>query len=277
MTVIQLCVISSFFRDEFKRLTFVSRKSRKKQTFANIEVSRVDFIQIDLTTLKSNIKKMTREWVEINKNLIAFEVFVVLQKKDDSKRYSFEYQHVKTNQDLNLILIDSKFAQIMRLRFRFISEFVKHQVTMTMISEQRKILSHWVMFNINAKDIKRRLFAFVNSNAMKTKLLLDLFWLKTVKAQLNIEIKIITIDDKMLHENSTVISFFEIVASEMIKDIIKAIRKENKRIKKIINDRHKNEKKSEKNSSDETDFDIDELNDNDSNDSNDANDDENFQ
>ena len=61
MTIIQLCAISSFFKNEFKRLIFASRKSRKKQISTNTEISRVDLTQVDLSTLKSNIKKMTRE------------------------------------------------------------------------------------------------------------------------------------------------------------------------------------------------------------------------
>ena len=61
MIVIQLCAISSFFKNEFKRLIFVSRKSRKKQIFINIEIFRINLIQTDLSTLKSNIKKMTKK------------------------------------------------------------------------------------------------------------------------------------------------------------------------------------------------------------------------
>ncbi|KAG7004612.1 hypothetical protein G7Y79_00024g055620 [Physcia stellaris] len=112
------------------------------------------------------------------------------------------------------------------------------------------------MLNINAKSIKRRFFAFVNSHAM---------------------IKIITIDDKMLNKNSIIINSFEIVEFALIKNIIKTIKKENKRVKKIMNDHLKEREKSEKSSFDETNSDIDESNDNDSNDFNDVDDDENFQ
>ena len=98
-----------------------------------------------------------------------------------------------------------------------------------------------------------------------------------MKIQLNIAIKIITIDDKMLNENSIIINFFEIVEFALIKNIIETIKKENKRVKRIMNDHFKEKEKNEKNSSDETNFDIDESNDNDSNDFNDVDDDENFQ
>ena len=69
-------------------------------------------------------------------------MLVVLQKKNDSTRYSFEYQHAKTNQNFDLILIDSKLTHDMKLKIHHTSEFVKHQITMTMINEQRKILNH---------------------------------------------------------------------------------------------------------------------------------------
>ena len=176
-----------------------------------------------------------------------------------------------------MILIDSKLVHDMKLKIHHTSEFVKHQITMTVISEQRKILNHWIMLNINAKNIKRRFFAFVNSHAMSTKLLLNFSWFRTVKTQLNIAIKTITIDDKMLNENSIIINSLEIVEFALIKNIIKAIKKENKRIKKIMNDHLKKREKSEKSSSDETNFDIDESNDSDSNDFNDVDNDENFQ
>ena len=61
MTIIQFCAILSFFKDEFKRLTFASRKSRKKQISINIEISKINLTQTDLSTLKSNIKKMTKK------------------------------------------------------------------------------------------------------------------------------------------------------------------------------------------------------------------------
>ncbi|KAG7007159.1 hypothetical protein G7Y79_00011g030570 [Physcia stellaris] len=192
--------------DEFKRLTLAPRKPRKKQASTNTEVSRVGLTQADLSTLKPGIKEMTREWAEINKDLTAFGVPVVLQKENGSTRYSLGYQHAKADQGSDLVLIDSKLAHDMGLKIHHTSEFVKHQITMTVASGQRKVLSHWVMLNINAEGIKRRLFAFVNPHAMGTKLLLGLPWLRAVKAQLDIAAKTITIGDKMLDESPIIIS-----------------------------------------------------------------------
>ena len=102
----------------------------------------------------------------------------------------------------DFIIINAKFASNMKLNV-YSSKFLNsNEMRMMMTNENRHELKFWVILNIEIENIKRQIWAFVNSNDndSTTKLLFDFSWFQFMHAQIDIKNKKIQIKNLAQNE-----------------------------------------------------------------------------
>ena len=94
---------------------------------------------------------------------------------------------------------------------------------MMMINENRHELKFWIILNIEIENIKRQIWAFVNSNHNDniTKLLFDFSWFQSMHAQIDIKNKKIQIKNfaqsEMIKNINSKIKIFDLIEMKHVK------------------------------------------------------------
>ena len=227
LSTLHLFQLFSHLRDETKRLINAFRKSRKKKV-EKINQAKTSIFKINFTSVRSNKNKRV-QWV-IKKyyetmNVInsAYEMLCILYKNSKSFHIDLFFESIKANQNFDLIIINAKFASNMKLNVYSSKILNSNEMRMMMTNENRHELKFWVILNIEIENIKRQIWTFVNSNHndSTTKLLLDLSWLQSMHAQIDIKNKKIQIENfaqsEMIKNINSEIKIFDLIEVKHVK------------------------------------------------------------
>ena len=242
--VMHLYQLFSWFRNEMKRITNVSRKSRKKKS-ENFEKKKTIVSSVILTKINVNenktIKWISKKYLNILNNFsTTFNVFAILSKNlNFEKHLNFSFECAKTNQSFDLVIINEQLTKILKFKFRSSKKLNKKNVKMIVVNDDNHVLIYWMIVHINVKNIKRKIWTFVNSKYSSTHLFLKLFWLNSIEIKINEKIQEIRIDNKIMMKNVKCINFSWLIIEQLKSNKINIMKQKksqqlNKIIKKLI-------------------------------------------
>ena len=227
LSALYLYQISFYFRNETRRLIQASKKFKKKKKTAQKSIKKtkkklvkkttrqkftVTFMKVNYAAVDTEEEKTHWTMKKYHDTIInektVFDVSVILFKNDKESHIELPPVCSKTNQNFDLVLINDGLAKELKLRYRSTKNFSFKNVIMTVIDENHTKLNHWVIFTINVEDIKRIVWTFVNSRNTFTKFLLEMFWLKTVNAIIDISNKTITIENTKKRKATKIINSY---------------------------------------------------------------------
>ena len=227
LSALHLFQLFSHLRDETKRLINAFRKFRKKK-IEKINQAKTSIFKINFAFVRSNKNKRV-QWI-IKKyyetmNVInnAYEMFCILYKNSKSSHIDLSFESIKANQNSDFIIINAKFASNMKLNVYSSKLLNSNEMRMMMTNENRHELRFWIILNIEIENIKRQIWAFVNSNHndSTTKLLFDFFGLQSMHAQIDIKNKKIQIENlaqnEMIKNINSKIKIFDLIEVKHVK------------------------------------------------------------
>lgn len=184
LPAMHLYQISPFFRDECKRLVISSRKPRKKQSQAANEDSGATVASVASVALRTEKRSgdKTIKWAAgeyhnmLHTSYAAFNIPATLSKHlNKGKQVDLPFGCAKAGQGSDLVIINEKLAEDLRLKFRSSRELDHEGVKITVASGDNHRLDNWVVLHVDVDGIRRKIWAFVTppgSPAVHTQLLL---------------------------------------------------------------------------------------------------------
>ena len=82
--------------------------------------------------------------------------------RNDQKKKIVNNFKAKTEQNLNIIVIDPKLTERFRLKFQKISKLNSRKMCISVANGKKIVITHWVKFWVNVAGIGKKIVAFVN-------------------------------------------------------------------------------------------------------------------